>query len=59
MSQNKAETIVARLLSNAADLKYGSVSVTAQVHDGRVVDMFYAITESMREFEQGEHSDRR
>jgi hypothetical protein len=51
MNQSKAEVIVARLLSNAADLKYGSVSVTAKVHDGRVVEVLYATTENMRETE--------
>jgi len=49
MSQSKAEVIVARLLSNAADLKYGSVSVTAKVHDGRIVEILYSITENSRE----------
>ena len=49
MSQSKAETIVTRLMSNAADLKYGSVSVTAKVHNGRVVEVLYATTESTRE----------
>jgi hypothetical protein len=49
MSQSKAEAIVSRLLSNAAGLKYGSVSVTAKVHDGRVVEVLYATTENTRE----------
>jgi hypothetical protein len=49
MSQSKAEAIVARLLTNAAGLKFGSVSVTAKVHDGRVVEVLYATTESTRE----------
>ena len=51
MNQSKAEAIVTRLLTNAADLKYGSVSVTAKVHDGRVVEVVYATTESTREAE--------
>jgi hypothetical protein len=49
MSQSKAEAIVARLLTNAADLKYGSVSVTAKLHDGRVVEVLYSTTENTRE----------
>ena len=49
MNQSKAEKIVARLLMNAADLKYGSVSVTAKVHDGRVVEVLYATTENTRD----------
>ena len=51
MSQGKAEALVARLLSNAAGLQYGSVSVTAKVHNGRVVEVVYSTTESTRETE--------
>ena len=51
MNRSKAEAIVTRLLTNAADLKYGSVSVTAKVHDGRVVEVSYSTTESTRETE--------
>jgi len=51
MSQSKAEAIVARLLSNAAGIRYGSVAVTAKVHDGRIVEVLYATTESTREAE--------
>jgi len=49
MNRSKAEAIVARLLTNAADLKYGSVSVTAKLHDGRVVEVLYATTECTRD----------
>jgi hypothetical protein len=55
MSQSKAEAIVARLLVNAADLQYGSVSVTAKIHNGRVVEVLYATTENTRE--SGEKAD--
>jgi hypothetical protein len=51
MNQSKAETMVSRLLTNAADLKYGSVSVTAKVHDGRITEVSYSTTESTREVE--------
>jgi len=54
MSQSKAEAIVARLLSNAAGLKYGSVSVTAKVHNGRIMDITYSTTENTRETETKE-----
>jgi hypothetical protein len=37
MNRSKAEGIVARLLANAAGLKFGAVSVTVKLHDGRVV----------------------
>jgi hypothetical protein len=49
MRKSKAEAIVSHLLSNAAGLKYGNVSVTAKVHDGRIVEISYATTESTRE----------
>ncbi|MDR0474036.1 MAG: hypothetical protein LBH43_10250 [Treponema sp.] len=49
MSQSKAEAIVARLLSNAAGLKFGSVSVTVKVHSGRIMDVTHTVTESMKE----------
>jgi hypothetical protein len=49
MSQSKAEAIVARLLPNVAGLQYGSVSVTAKVHDGRIMDVTHTVTESMKE----------
>jgi hypothetical protein len=51
MSQSKAEMMVTRLLSNMAGLKYGSVSVTAKVHNGRVMEIIYSTTESTRETE--------
>ena len=54
MTQSKAETIVARLLSNAAGLKFGSVSVTAKIHSGRVMQVSYETTVSMRENETAE-----
>jgi len=49
MKQSKAEAIVARLLNNASDLKYGSVSMTAKIHNGRITEVLYSTTESMRE----------
>ena len=51
MNQSRAEAIVARLLSNAAGLKYGSVAITVRIHDSRVVEVVYATTESTREAE--------
>jgi hypothetical protein len=51
MSQSKAEAMVSRLLSSAAGLKYGSVSVVIKIHDGRIVEVLYATTESTREAE--------
>ena len=49
MNQSKAEAMVAQLLANAAGLRYGSVSVSAKLHDGRVVEVSYTKTEQTRE----------
>lgn len=51
MNKSKAEAIVIRLLTNAAELRYGSVSVSAKVHDGRIVEVTYSTTENTREQE--------
>jgi len=44
-----AAAIVAQLMSNAAGLRYGSVSVSAKLHDGRVVEVSYSKTELTKE----------
>jgi hypothetical protein len=49
MNQSKAEEIVAQLLANAAGLRYGSVSVSAKLHDGRVVEVTYLTSEQTKE----------
>ena len=54
MSQSKAEAIVAQLLVNAADLRYGAVSVTAKLHDGQIVSVSYSKTEQTREQKSNE-----
>ena len=51
MNQIRAEAIATRLLSNTAGLKYGSVTATIKIHDGRIVVTVYAVTESTREAE--------
>jgi hypothetical protein len=51
MNKDKTEAIVAQLLANAAGLRYGSVSVSAKLHDGRVVEVAYSKTEQTREKE--------
>ena len=51
MNQTKAEAMVAQLLANAAGLQYGSVSVSAKLHDGRVVSVYYTTTKNTREQE--------
>jgi hypothetical protein len=51
MSQSKAEAIVAQLLTNAAGLRYGAVSVSAKLHDGRVVELSYSRIEHTRDLD--------
>jgi hypothetical protein len=46
MNQSKAEEMVARLLSSAAGLKYGSVSVCVKLYDGQVAQVLYSTTEN-------------
>ena len=41
--------ITARLISTAAGVQYGGVSVTFKIHGGRVCDVGYNVTHSMRE----------
>ena len=49
MNKSRAEKMVVQLLMNAAGLRYGSVSVLAKVHDGRVVSVSYSTTEMTKE----------
>jgi hypothetical protein len=49
MTQSKAEAMVAQLLTNATGLRYGSVSVSVKLHDGRVVQVLYSTTENMKD----------
>jgi hypothetical protein len=49
MSEIKATAIVAQLLANTAGLRYGSVTVSAKLHAGRVVEVSYTKTEQTRE----------
>jgi len=59
MSQSKAEAIVAQLLASAAELRYGAVSVTAKLHDGKVASVTFTKTEHTREpaAERGQPSE--
>jgi len=47
----KAEDIVKQLLTSAAGLQYGAISVSAKLHDGRVVEVSYSKTEHTRDLE--------
>jgi hypothetical protein len=54
MKQSKAQDIVIRLLTLASEVRYGSVSASLKLHDGRVVSVSYSTTEQTREYEQHE-----
>jgi hypothetical protein len=47
--KEKAIIIAERLVSNAGQLRYGSVAVTLKIHDGRVTEVLYTTSENTRE----------
>ena len=47
----KAKDIVNQLLLNATGVKYGAITVSAKLHDGRVVEVSYSRTEHTRDLE--------
>jgi hypothetical protein len=49
MNYDKTKAMIAKLMSNAAGLRYGSVSVAIIKHDGRVVQVSYSTQEHTRE----------
>jgi len=51
-ARQKIANIAERLCENAAKIRYGSVSATLKIHDGRVVDITHSTTESKREQEK-------
>ena len=58
MNQAKTEAIVAQLLNNADGLRYGCVSVSVKLHDGRVVQVMYSTTENMKDTNQQEENEK-
>jgi hypothetical protein len=56
MSESQGEQhiikIAERICENAAKIRYGSSSVTLNIHNGRVVDVTYSTTENTREQEK-------
>jgi hypothetical protein len=47
----KAASIANRLLETVGRVRFGTASAALKIHDGRVVDVTYTITESTREKE--------
>jgi len=58
MNQTKAEDMVAKLLSNAAGLKYGAVAVTAKVYNGLVTQVMYSTTENIKDTSQNDEDEK-
>jgi hypothetical protein len=42
-------SIVTKMMENLNSLRFGSTSVMLKVHDGRVVDISYTVTEKTKE----------
>jgi hypothetical protein len=49
-TNDRLAAIVARLAENSACLRYGTAAVSLRVHDGRIVDITYTVTESQKEY---------
>jgi hypothetical protein len=49
-ANDRLTAIVARLTENSAGLRYGTAAVSLRVHDDRIVDMTYTVTESQKEY---------
>jgi hypothetical protein len=49
MNKEKAEAVVNQLLINSDGLRYGTVSVSFKLHDGRVVEVMYTKNEQTRD----------
>jgi hypothetical protein len=47
---DRLTAVTVRLAENAAGLRYGTAAVSLRVHDGRIVDITYTVTESQKEY---------
>jgi hypothetical protein len=50
MNEQKTQEMIAKLLNKTTNLKYGTVSVTVKLHDGRVVQVTYSTNEHTKDF---------
>ncbi len=57
MNQTKTQAMVAKLMANVEELRYGSASVTIKIHDGRVVQVSYSTEEHTRDTERKKDKD--
>jgi hypothetical protein len=49
-TNDRLAAVVARLAENTAGLRYGTAAVSLRVHDGRIVDITFTLTESQKEY---------
>jgi len=45
----KAQDMVSKLMTHTSEVRYGTVSVTVKLHDGRIVAVTYSTTSQTRE----------
>ena len=48
-TKQKFIDIAERICENITKIRYGSVSTTIKIHDGRIVDVTHSTTENKRE----------
>jgi hypothetical protein len=46
------ETAMSKVLDNLKAVKYGEVSVSLKIHDGRVVSVIHSVTQTVREAQE-------
>jgi len=49
MKPYKLEAIVSRMLENIAKIRFGNVSVSLKLHDGRIVEVTHLTAEQTKE----------
>ncbi len=57
MNGEKTKIMISKLIRNTERLRYGSVSVTVKIHDGRVVQVSYSTPEHTRDTESKKDLD--
>jgi len=51
-TKEKIEIVAERLFENATRIRYGMISASLKIHNGRIVDVTHTLTESTREKEE-------
>ena len=53
-----AEALVAQLLANAAEVRYGAVSVSVKLHEGRLIEVSFSKTERIRDIDNDDDQNK-